>query len=86
MTPLPAAKALDQFFLDARSRILDLAATLDRIDRGADAAVAAADPRVAKLREAIGVLLAAGGGRAEKVQQIFSLAYDPNWVVPQPRY
>ena len=35
MTPLPAPRALDQFFLDARARLLDLAAMLDRIDRGA---------------------------------------------------
>ena len=34
MTPLPAARVLDMFFLDARSRLLDLAATLDRLDRG----------------------------------------------------
>src|SRR5437763_1732848 len=29
MNPLPAPKALDQFFLDARARLLDLAAILD---------------------------------------------------------
>ena len=34
LTPLPAAQALDAYFLDARSRLLDLAAMLDRIDRG----------------------------------------------------
>ena len=85
MTPLPAARALDQFFLDARSRVLDLAATLDRVGRGADPAAAAADPRMARLRQALEVLLSADGGRAERVQQVFSLAYDPDWVRPQPR-
>ena len=34
MTPLPAGKALDAFFLEARSKILDVAAILDRIERG----------------------------------------------------
>lgn len=86
MTPLPAARALDQFFLDARSRVLDLAATLDRVGRGADPAAAGADPRAKLLREALGVLLSDEPGRAERVQQIFSLAYDPNWERPKPRF
>ena len=34
MTPLPAPKALNDFFLEARCRLLDLAAILDRIGRG----------------------------------------------------
>ena len=33
----PAGKALDAYFLEARARLLDLAAILDRIGRGADA-------------------------------------------------
>jgi hypothetical protein len=84
MTPLPAARALDQFFLDARSRLLDLAATLDRIDRGAGADAVAADPRVARLRQAVEALLA-GPDRAEHIQKIFSLGYDPGWKRPEPR-
>lgn len=86
MTPLPAARALDQFYLDARSRLLDLAATLDRIDRGPDAAALAADPRMARLRKAVEALLGREPGRAERVQQIFSLDYDPAWKKPQPRF
>ncbi len=34
MTPLPAATALDQFFLDARSKLLEAAAIFDRVARG----------------------------------------------------
>jgi hypothetical protein len=86
MTPLPAARALDQFFLDARSRVLDLAATLDRIGRGADPAAAAADPRAKLLRQALEVLLSDASNRAEQVQQVFSLAYDAGWERPQPRF
>lgn len=84
MTPLPAARALDMFFLDARSRLLDLAATLDRLDRGDGSA--AADPRLERIRQALLTLLEAGPGRAERVQQLFSLAYDPDWPRPQPRF
>lgn len=85
MNPLPAPKALDAYFHEARSKLLDVAAILDRLDRGQDATAAANDPRVAKLRQALQALLD-GGDRAERVQQIFSLAYDPNWDKPQPQY
>jgi hypothetical protein len=81
MTPLPAARVLDQFFLDTRCRILDVAASLDRLDRGGPSA----DPRVEQLRRAIQTLLEPGPGRAERVQQLFSLPYDPDWKRPQPR-
>lgn len=84
MTPLPAPRVLDMFFLEARSKLLDLAATLDRLDRGEGAA--AADPRVERIRQALLTLLETEPGRAERVQQIFSLAYDPDWPRPQPRF
>jgi hypothetical protein len=85
MTPLPAGKALDAYFLEARSKILDLAAILDRVGRGRDAAGLAADPRLEKLHRALEVLHDPSGGRAERIQQIFSLDYDPSWERPQPR-
>jgi len=84
-TPVPAAKALDTYFLEARARLLDLAAILDRIGRGADAATADADPRLAKVRQALEVLHDQSGGRAERIQQIFSIEYDPSWERPRPR-
>jgi hypothetical protein len=37
MTPLPASQALDAFLLEARAKVLDLAAVFDRINRGKDA-------------------------------------------------
>jgi hypothetical protein len=85
MNPLPAATALDAYFLEARSKLLDLAAILDRIGRGHDAAAVAADPRLEKIRRALEVLRDESGGRAERVQQVFSLEYEPNWERPQPR-
>ena len=85
MTPMPAPRVLDMFFLEARSKLLDLAATLDRLDRG-DGTAAAADPRLEKIRQALLTLLEQEPGRAERVQQIFSLAYDPDWPRPQPRF
>ena len=85
MTPLPAPQALDAYFLEARARLLDLAAILDRVGRGADAAAADADPRLRKVREALGILLDKPDGRAAAVQQLFSLDYDPAWRRPEPR-
>jgi hypothetical protein len=85
MTPLPAAQALDRHFLEARSKLLDLAAILDRIGRGhADPSIDQ-DPRLQKIREALEVLHDRSGGRAERIQQIFSLEYDPAWQRPVPR-
>jgi hypothetical protein len=85
MTPLPAPKTLDTYFLECRSKILDVAAILDRIGRGQSAADAAADPRLARIRQALEVLHDQSGGRAERIQQIFSREYDPNWERPRPR-
>ena len=86
MTPSPANFTLDACFLEARSKLLDVAAILDRIGRGAGASGVAEDPRLAKIREALEVLGDQSGGRAERIQQIFSLGYDAQWKVPQPRY
>ena len=83
MTPMPAGRVLDMFFLEARSKLLDLAATLDRLDRGDGSA--AADGRLERVRQALLSLLEQEPGRAERVQRIFSLAYDPDWPRPQPR-
>ena len=86
MTQLPADRALDQFFHDARSRLLDVAAIFDRIGRGAGVADATADPRAAQLRQAVEILLGDAPNKAELIQQLFSLAYDPDWKRPQPRF
>ncbi len=84
LTPLPAPAALDAYFLEARSKLLDLAAILDRIGRGSGAN-GAEDPRLSRVRQALEVLCDESGGRAERVQRIFSLEYDPAWERPVPR-
>jgi len=86
MNSLPAPKALDNFFLEARAKILDLAAILDRIGRGHGAGGMDNDPRLGKIRKALEVLHDQSGGRAERIQQIFSLEYDASWEKPKPRY
>jgi len=84
-TPLPAGKALDAFYLEARCRLLDLAAILDRVGRGANANEVLDDARLQRIRQALEILEDVSGGRAERIQKLFSLDYDPNWERPQPR-
>ncbi len=84
-TPLSAEQALDRYFPEARSKILDLAAVLDRIDRGAGASTVAKNPRLEQLRRGLAVLLEKEGNRAERVQQVFSLPYEAGWEKPKPR-
>jgi hypothetical protein len=83
MTPMPAPKVLETFFLEARCKLLDVAAVLDRIDRGEGTPLT--DPRMDKIRRAIETLLIPGPGRAERIQEIFSLEYDPEWKIPEPK-
>ena len=68
-----AKETLEQYYLEMRWRCLSLAADLDRVERAAGGrAVIDADPRLQKLRQALGVLLEGHGNRAEQVQNIFS--------------
>ena len=85
MTPLPAPTALDAYFLEARCRLLDIAAFLDRIDRGECEVSVTTDPRLAKIQRALQVLMNKPSQRAEAIQQIFSLDYDPTWTRPAPQ-
>ena len=80
LQPLTGPQALDASFLDARARLLDVAAILDRIDRGGGVD----DPRLTKLRAGIAELQT-GPGRAERIQTLFSLPYDAGWERPIPR-
>ena len=85
MDPMPAPAVLNAYFHEARSRILDIAAILDRLSRGAGSESITNDPRMANIRKALEAVLRFPEGRAEEVQNIFSLAYDPNWTPPRPR-
>ena len=89
MTPLPAELALSAYYLEARSKLLDLAATLDRVSRGADAPSVAGDPRLERIRQTLLMLaelpVGEASDRAARVQRIFSLEYDSAWKIPEPR-
>lgn len=58
----------DLGFLDARSKLLDIAAFLDRLDRHGESD----DFRVAALREAMALLNAADSGRTRRILERLS--------------
>jgi hypothetical protein len=68
-----ATKILEEQFLEMRWRCLSLAADLDRVQRAPQGGQAlGSDARIAKLRQALQVLLGPEPDRAERVQMIFS--------------
>lgn len=74
---MPADKVLDREFLEIRAKILELAASFDRLDRGEGSVLQ--DPRMKPIEESLQVLQQPGADRAEKVQMIFSREYDDDW-------
>lgn len=74
--PTATGSMLDREFLNIRCRLLDLAAALDRVER-ADGSGETSQRRL--VREALTLLAGDGVDRAERVQMLFSLPYDPNW-------
>ena len=72
-----AEAILQAEYLTARSKILELAATLDRIDQGEGSV--ADHEQMKLLREAMNILLNNKCDRAKAIQLHFSRSYDPNW-------
>ena len=77
MTPMTARQILDREFLELRAKVLELAASFDRLERAEGDT--ADDPRRHKLEEALHVLLGSGTDRAERIQLIFSREYKADW-------
>ena len=69
--PLDRKTLIDLGFIDARAKVLDIAAFLDRLDRapGADAPT---DFRVEAIRAALLIALDAGPTRAERILKSWS--------------
>ena len=73
---MPASQVLDREFLQLRAKILELAASFDRLDRGAPLPE---DTRLNLLHQGIRIVLSDDPDRAERLQRLFSREYDPNW-------
>lgn len=72
-----ATDVLDAELLAVRAKLLEIAGTLDRLNR-AEGTVDG-DHRIARIRQALDVLQASQPDRAEQIQLIFSLPYDEQW-------
>jgi hypothetical protein len=68
-SPLSARELVDEYFIENRTRLLEIAAFLDRLDR-ADPSYAAQDFRMKAFTDAIGSL--AGSGRLDRIQILLS--------------
>ena len=68
-------------FLDTRAKLLEIAATYDRIDRAGSAGALGkdAEQRRRLLKQATEILLSDTADRAERLQQLFSRDYDSSW-------
>lgn len=83
MSAIPSPRSgtglIDEYFIENRTRLLDVAAYLDRLDRSGDPAVHT-DFRMRAFREALEVLCSNEPGRVKRIQMIFS---DPT-TEPRP--
>jgi len=68
---------LDREFLEIRARLLQVAASLDRLGR-AEGDVAG-DKRLEQLAAALKILADSADDRAERIQLVFSRPYDAHW-------
>ena len=69
-SPLTPKEVVDEYFIENRTRLLEIAAFLDRLDR-ADPSYAAADFRMRAFGEALAAI-GDGEGRLERIQLLLS--------------
>ena len=76
---MKAKLILDREFLEMRCRLIDLAASMDRIERGSDTGEVTTDPRLGLIRGAVCLLVDGHSDRAGRMQMHFSDAYSTDW-------
>ncbi len=77
LMPQTSEQILQQEFLAARAKILELAATLDRIDRAGGSV--GDHPQMQLLQRGFNILREPSNNRAEQVQLLFSREYASDW-------
>lgn len=75
--PIDAPEILNREFLEIRAKLLQVAASFDRLDRG-DGSVAS-DPRFDLIQRALDILSGDAADKAEQIQLLFSRDYDDSW-------
>ena len=78
--PLTVKQVLQEYFVENRTRILEIAAFLDRVERASDAEAPLNDFRLQALQRALAVLASNETDKIGQIQLIFS---DPT-VEPKP--
>jgi hypothetical protein len=78
-SPQHAPAVLDRVYLEIRCKLLDIAASLDRVARAEEAEQLQSDFRLAQIKQGIEILMNDGIDRAERIQMLFSDPYIPNW-------
>ncbi|MEC7567365.1 MAG: hypothetical protein VX738_16915 [Planctomycetota bacterium] len=80
-TSLDAQQVLDREFLEIRGKILEIASSLDRLQRAAG--TVDQDERFQRLQQGLQILLDPAGqdepSRAKQIQLLFSREYEENW-------
>ena len=80
---MTAPAVLDREYFEIRAKLLELAASFDRLDRG-DGSVAD-DPRMKLIQDGLSILQSrqrhrrGAPDRAETIQLLFSRVYEENW-------
>jgi len=70
--PMSAGEVLDAYFLETRAKLIEIAATLDRVDRAPDLLAIRGDSRLRFVYDALKVLESAEPNRAEIIQRLYS--------------
>ena len=70
--PQSSAEVLDAYFLETRAKLLEIAATLDRVDRAPNASALRSEPRLSFIQDALQILLTSAPNRAELIQRRYS--------------
>lgn len=76
-----ADAVLEESFLQVRAKLLEIGATLDRLDRcgGAGELSGANSQKRALLDQAVEIVRSEQPDRAERLQQLFSREYQQDW-------
>jgi hypothetical protein len=70
-SPMTATQLVDEYFIENRNRVIEVAAFLDRLDR-ADATAADRDFRMQALAEALTILASGSPNRVREIQMLLS--------------
>jgi hypothetical protein len=70
---MSAGEVLDVYFLEVRAKLIEIGATLDRVERGEGGMNAVAgDVRMGFIKGALEILRGDAGNKAELIQRLYS--------------